>query len=69
MLRASTNIEYGLEQQHAFDDLKSYIQQLPTLSSQEQGQPLILYVSASHTMASGALVQENKVAKNGKSAK
>jgi hypothetical protein len=36
------------------------------LSSLEQGQPSILYVSASHTMVREALVQEKEVTKNGK---
>jgi hypothetical protein len=48
ILRDSRNVEWGAEQQKAFDDLKSYLEQLPTLSSPEQGQPLILYVSAMH---------------------
>jgi hypothetical protein len=42
----------------AFDELKDYIQQLPTLSSQEPRQPLILY--------SGAQVQERETLKNDK---
>jgi hypothetical protein len=46
------------EQQKAFDDIKQYLQHLPTLSSLEQGQPLILYVSATHSVVSGALVVE-----------
>jgi hypothetical protein len=29
----STKVEWGLEQQKAFDDLKQYLQHLPTLSS------------------------------------
>jgi hypothetical protein len=44
-----------------FDDLKQYLQNLPTLSSLEQGQRLILYVSATHTVVSGALVVEKEV--------
>jgi hypothetical protein len=35
---------------------KNYLEKLPTLSSPEQGQPLILYVSATHTVISRALV-------------
>jgi hypothetical protein len=45
ILRGSANIEWGVQQQKAFNDLKSYLEHLPTLSSPEQGQPLILYVS------------------------
>jgi hypothetical protein len=35
---------------------------LPTLSSPEQGQPLILYVFVTHTVVSGALVIEKEAA-------
>jgi hypothetical protein len=34
---------------------------LPTLSSPEQGQPLILYVSATHSAVSGALVVKKEI--------
>jgi hypothetical protein len=44
VLRGSGGIDWGIEQQKAFDDLKSYLERLSTLSSPEQGQPLILYV-------------------------
>jgi hypothetical protein len=40
ILRGSAKIEWGAEQQKAFEDLKSYLEKLPTLSSPEQGQPL-----------------------------
>jgi hypothetical protein len=45
--------------------MKQYLQHLPTLSSPEQGQPLILYVSATHSVASGALVVEKEVVHKG----
>jgi hypothetical protein len=69
LLRGSAKIEWGAEQQKVFDDLKSYLQQLPTLSSLEQGQPLILYVSTTHAAISRALVLEKEVTKNSKTAK
>jgi hypothetical protein len=69
ILRGSTNIEWGAEQRKAFDDLKSYLEQLPTLSSPEQGQPLILYVSATHLVISGALIIEKEITQNGKTKK
>jgi hypothetical protein len=56
ILRGSVNVEWGAEQKKAFDDIKSYLEHLRTLSSLEQGQPLILYVSAIHSAVSGALV-------------
>jgi hypothetical protein len=49
--------------------LKSYLEHLPTLSSPEQGQPLILYVSATHSAISGALVTEKEITQNGKTTK
>jgi hypothetical protein len=42
---------------------------LPTLLSPEQGQPLILYVSAMYAAVSGALVVEKEIARNGKAVK
>jgi hypothetical protein len=62
-------VEWDLEQQKAFKDLKLYLQQLPTLSSLEQGQPLILYVSAIHSVVNGALVVEKETSKAGKTKK
>jgi hypothetical protein len=69
ILRGSANIEWGAEQRKAFDDLKSYLQHLPTLSSPEQGQPLILYVSAMHSAISRALVPDKEIMQNGKTMK
>jgi hypothetical protein len=60
MLWGSSKVEWGPKQQKAFDNLKQYLQHLPTLSSPEQGQPLILYVSATHSVVNGALVMEKK---------
>jgi hypothetical protein len=37
ILRGSAKVEWGTEQQKSFDDLKSYLEQFPTLSSPEQG--------------------------------
>jgi hypothetical protein len=62
ILRGSAKVEWGPEQQNAFDDLKQYLQHLPILSSLEQGQPLILHVSVTHTVVSGALVVEKEAA-------
>jgi hypothetical protein len=66
ILRSSTNVEWGAEQEKVFDDLKSYLEHLPTLSNPEQGQPLILYVLAMHSAVSGALVTEKEITQNGK---
>jgi hypothetical protein len=54
-------MEWGPQQQKAFEDLKLYLKHLPTLSSLEQGQPLILYISTTHLAISEALVVEKEV--------
>jgi hypothetical protein len=56
VLRGSNTFEWGSEQQEAFDALKDYIQNLPTLARPQPGRPLILYVSVTHTTVNGALV-------------
>jgi hypothetical protein len=60
---------WGAEQHRAFDDLKRYLEKLATLSSPEKGQLLILYVSATHSAVSGALVVEKEIVENGKTTK
>jgi hypothetical protein len=60
VLQGFAKVGWGPEQQKAFDDLKQYLQHLPTLSSSEQGQPHILYVSTTHRVVSGALVVEKE---------
>jgi hypothetical protein len=69
VLRGSAKVEWGSEQQKAFNDLKQYLQHLPMLSSPKQGQPLILYVSTTHSLVSGALVVEKEVAQSEVAAK
>jgi hypothetical protein len=69
ILRGSAKIEWGVEQQKAFESLKSYLQELPTLSSPEKEQPLILYVSAMHVAVCGALVVKKEIVSNGKPTK
>jgi hypothetical protein len=69
VLRGSAKVEWGPEQQKAFDDLRQYLQHLPTLSSPEQGQPLILYVFATHSVVSGALVIKKETEQMGNTAK
>jgi hypothetical protein len=69
ILSGSTKIDWGTQQQQAFGDLKHYLEHLPTLSSLEQEQPLILYVSASHSSVSGVLVVEMEVTHKDKTTK
>jgi hypothetical protein len=65
VLRGSAKVERGPEQQMAFDDLMQYLLDLPKLSSLEQSQPLILYISTKHLVVSGALVVEKELAQMG----
>jgi hypothetical protein len=69
MLWGTAKVEWRPEQQKAFNDLKQYLQHLPMLSSPEQGQSPILYVFATHSVVSGALVMEKEVARSGAAAK
>jgi hypothetical protein len=69
VLRGSDKVDWQVEQQKAFDDLKSYLEHLPTISSLEQGQPLILYVSATHSVVRGALVIKKENTHNNKTTK
>jgi hypothetical protein len=64
--RGSAKVDWRPKQQNAFEDLKQYLEHLPTLLSPEQGHPLILYISAIHSAVSGALVVEEEVTKDGK---
>jgi hypothetical protein len=65
VLRGSDAFEWGPEQQEAFNALKDYIQNLPTLASPQPDRPLILYVLATHTAVNGALVHERETSKEG----
>jgi hypothetical protein len=56
VLRGSNSFQWGAQQEIAFYALKYHIQKVPTLASPQPSQPLILYVSATHTVLSGALV-------------
>jgi hypothetical protein len=69
VLRGSARVEWGLEKQKAFEDLKLWLQQLSMLSSPKQGHPLILYVPTTHSTVSRALVVEKEVTKDTKTAK
>jgi hypothetical protein len=66
VLRGSNTFQWGPKQQQAFDSLKDYIQNLSMLASPQPGQLLILYVLATHTVVSRALVQERETSKEGR---
>jgi hypothetical protein len=58
VLKSAEVFQWGPVQQKAFDELKQYLIDLTTLTPQTPGAPLLLYVAASHSAVSAALVQE-----------
>jgi hypothetical protein len=66
VLKVSNSFQWGLEQQAAFDALKDHLQKLSTLAIPQPDQPLTLYISATHTVVSEALVQERETSKEGR---
>jgi hypothetical protein len=60
VLKPSKVFQWGPVQQKAFEDLKQYLIQLTTLTPPSLGDPLLLYVAASHAAVSAALVQEKQ---------
>ena len=57
MLKSAEVFQWGPSQQKAFEELKQYLIDLTTLTP-TPGAPLLLYVAASHSAVSAALVQE-----------
>jgi hypothetical protein len=49
---------WGPEQAAAFESLKQHLSDLVTLTSPDPALPLLLYIAASHSTVSSALVQE-----------
>jgi hypothetical protein len=58
MLRGAKDFSWGLEQAIAFESLKQYMSDLATLTSLDPGLPLLLYITASPSTVSAALIQE-----------
>jgi ribonuclease HI len=58
VLKSAEVFQWGLDQQKAFNELKQYLIDLTTLTPPTPGAPLLLYVAASHSTVSAALVQE-----------
>jgi hypothetical protein len=58
ILKSAEVFQWGLAQQKAFEELKQYLINLTTLTPPSLGAPLLLYVAASHSAVSAALVQE-----------
>jgi ribonuclease HI len=58
ILKSAKVFQWGPAQQKAFKELKQYLIDLTTLTPPMPGAPLLLYVAASHSAVSVALVQE-----------
>jgi hypothetical protein len=58
ILKSVEVFQWGPAQQKAFKELKQYLIDLTTLTPPSPGAPLLLYVAASHSTVSAALVQE-----------
>jgi hypothetical protein len=57
-LCGAKDFTWGLEQDVAFESLKQYMSNLATLTSPDPVLPLILYITASPSVVSAALVHE-----------
>jgi ribonuclease HI len=60
ILKSAEVFQWGLAQQRAFEELKQYLIDLTTLTPPSLEAPLLLYVAASHSAVSAALVQEKQ---------
>jgi hypothetical protein len=60
ILKSAEVFQWGLAQQRAFEELKQYLIDLTTLTPSPPGAPLLLYVVASHSTVSAALVKEKQ---------
>jgi hypothetical protein len=60
ILKSAEVFQWGPSQQRAFEELKQYLIDLTTLTPPSPGAPLLLYVAASHSAVSVALVQEKQ---------
>jgi hypothetical protein len=58
ILKSAEVFQWGSAQQKAFEELKQYLIDLTTLTPPAPEAPLLLYVVASHSAVSAALVQE-----------
>jgi hypothetical protein len=58
VLKSAEVFQWGSAQQKAFEELKQYLIDLTTLTPPTPGVPLLLYVTASYSKVSAALVQE-----------
>jgi hypothetical protein len=66
VLKSTEVFQWGSVQQKAFEELKQYLIDLTKLTPPAPGAPLLLYVAASHSAVSVALVQEKLEGQNKK---
>jgi hypothetical protein len=66
VLKSVEVFQWGSAQQKAFEELKQYLIDLMTLTPPTPGAPLLLYVAASHSAVSAALVHEKLEGQNKK---
>lgn len=59
-LKENAPFNWGLRQQRAFEELKSYLQNLTTLASPAPKEPLLIYVAASPHAVSAVLIKEQQ---------
>jgi hypothetical protein len=59
-LQGAKDFVWGPEQAVAFESLKQHLSDLATLTSPYPALPLLLYIAASHSAVSAALVQEKE---------
>jgi hypothetical protein len=60
ILKSAEVFQWGSAQQKAFEELNQFLIVLTTLTPPSLGAPLLLYVAASHSAVSAALVQEKQ---------
>jgi hypothetical protein len=58
ILKSAEVFQWGPAQQKAFEELRQYLIDLTTLTPPSPGAPLLLYVAASHSAVSAAVIQE-----------
>jgi hypothetical protein len=58
ILKSAEVFQWGPAQQKAFEEFKQYLIDLTTITPPSPGAPLLLYVAASHSTVSAALVRE-----------
>jgi len=60
-LKGSKNFHWGPEQHKAFEELKQYLENLAVMTSPSPRAELLLYIAASSSTVSAALVEERMV--------